>query len=116
MGLGRDNWAELWGVPLGGLQVTSENESAESWWDKNGKVRGWDGFITAIVDLVPPAGLFLAKICPRDKNGARTKSNAKKCNLNCPYENLSLAHFIFVLGTLFKVLGSIGKNFDRTLA
>ena len=28
MGLGRDNWAELRGVPLGGLQV-SENESAE---------------------------------------------------------------------------------------
>ena len=52
MGLGRDNWAELRGVPLGGLQV-SENESAESRWDKNGEVRGWDGFITAIVNLVP---------------------------------------------------------------
>ena len=40
------------GSLLGGLQV-SENESAESWWDKNGEVRGWDGLITAIVDLVP---------------------------------------------------------------
>ena len=74
------------------------------------------GYMLHEQDASPPAGLFLAKICPRDKNGARTKSNAKKCNLNCPYENLSLAHFIFVLGTLFKVLGSIGKNFDRTLA
>ena len=48
------NWVEkgLWGVPLGGLQV-SENESAKSGWDKNGEVRGWDGFITAHVDLVP---------------------------------------------------------------
>ena len=44
--------AELWRVPLGGLQV-SENESAKSGWDKNGEVRGWDGFITAHVDLVP---------------------------------------------------------------
>ena len=52
MGLGRDNWAKLRGVPLGGLQV-SENESAESWWNKNGEVRGFDGLITAIVDLVP---------------------------------------------------------------
>ena len=46
---------ELGGVeggPLGGLQV-SENESTESRWDKNGEVRGWDGFITAIVNLVP---------------------------------------------------------------
>ena len=75
-----------------------------------------DHHSTGIRMTPKPAGLFLAKICPRDKNGARTKSNAKKCNLNCPYENLSLAHFIFVLGTLFKVLGSIGKNFDRTLA
>ena len=29
IGLRRDNWAELWGVPFGGLQV-SENESAKS--------------------------------------------------------------------------------------
>ena len=57
MGLGRDNWAELWGVPLGGLQV-SENESAKSGWDKNGEVRGWDGFITAIIDLVPDSQLI----------------------------------------------------------
>ena len=40
------------GGPLGGFQV-SENESAKSGWDKNGEVRGWDGFITAHVDLVP---------------------------------------------------------------
>ena len=54
IGLRRDNWTELWGVPLGGLQV-SENESAESRWDKNGEVRGWDGFVTAHVDLIPDA-------------------------------------------------------------
>ena len=33
---------------LGGA-VSCENESAKSGWDKNGEVRGWDGFITAHV-------------------------------------------------------------------
>ena len=52
MGLRRDNWAELWGVPLGGLQI-SEDKSAEKGWDKNGEMRGWDGFIAVNVDLIP---------------------------------------------------------------
>ena len=30
-----------------------EDESTESKWHENGKVRGWDGFITARVNLVP---------------------------------------------------------------
>ena len=61
MELRRDDWAELWEVPLGGLQVSenestesrrvglqvSENESTESRRHKNGEVRGWYGFITA---------------------------------------------------------------------
>ena len=40
------------GVPLGGLQV-SEDKCAESRWDKNGEMRGWDGFISVHVDLIP---------------------------------------------------------------
>ena len=45
------------GGPPWGLQV-SENESTKSGWDKNGEVRGWDGFITAHVDLIPDSQLI----------------------------------------------------------
>ena len=52
MGLKGDYWAELWGVPFGGLQV-SKDKSTESGGDINGEMRRWDGFITVHVDLIP---------------------------------------------------------------
>ena len=52
MGLRRDDRAELWGVPPGGLQV-SEDKGAKSGWDKNSEMCGWDGFIAVDVDLIP---------------------------------------------------------------
>ena len=52
MGLRRDDWAKLWGVLFGGLQV-SKNKSTESRRDKNGEMRRWDGFIAVHVDLIP---------------------------------------------------------------
>ena len=45
------------GAPLGDFKV-SENEGTKSRWHKNGKVCGWDGFITTIVNLVPYSQLI----------------------------------------------------------